>query len=107
MLRGEAFSWKPTKESSKNIDFAIDKPPQCLTINTFPKFPLNSTNCEEGNLYITRLDEQLKEIQKCHHQNYINAKTLNNISKSGCLEEKWGLLAEKITIKFKLALNLK
>ena len=31
------------KESNENIDFAIDTPPQCLTI------PLNSRNCGEDN----------------------------------------------------------
>ena len=41
-------------------------PPQCLTI------PLNSTNCDEGDdLLKTKLDEQLKEIPKCHHQKYL------------------------------------
>ena len=50
------------QKSNENTHFAIDAPPQCLTI------PLNSTNCDEGNdLLKTNLDEQLKKIRKCHH----------------------------------------
>ena len=77
-IQGDAFSRKSTKESSENTDFAIDTPPQCLTI------PLNSKNCDEGDdLLKTKLDEQLKEIRKSHHQKYLNTKPIiNNINKS-------------------------
>ena len=35
----------------------------------------------------TKLDEQLKEIRKCHHQKYLHKKPIiNNINKSNCLE---------------------
>ena len=76
------------KKSNGNIDFAIDKPPQCLT------FHLNSTNCDKGDdLFKTDLDEQLKEIRKCHHQKYINTKPIiNSINKSSCLEQKYELI---------------
>ena len=61
------------QESNKNIDFAIDTPPQCLTIL------LNSTNCREcDDSFKTKLDEQLKEIRKCRHQNYLNTKPIIN-----------------------------
>ena len=42
------------------------------------------------------MDEQLKEIRKCHHPNYLNTKTIiNNIDKSSCVEEKCELIIEK------------
>ena len=54
-IQGDAFPRKPTEESNENIDFAIDTPPNCLTIS------LNSTNWDEGNdQFETKLDEQLK-----------------------------------------------
>ena len=73
---------KPTEKSNENIDFAIDTPPQCLTI------PLNSVNWDEGNdLLKTKLDEQLKEIRKSY-QKYLNTNPIiNNINKSNCLEQ--------------------
>ena len=73
---------KPTEKSNENIDFAIDTPPQCLTI------PLNSVNCDEDNdLLKTKLDEQLKEIRKSY-QKYLNTNPIiNNINKSNCLEQ--------------------
>ena len=47
-------------------------------------------------IYITKLDEQLKEIPKCHHQKYLNTKPIiNNINKSDCLEQKCGLIIKK------------
>ena len=89
--QGGAFPRKLTEESNKNIDFAIDTPPQCLTIQ------INSTNCaEEDYLLKTNLDGQSKEIRKCHHQKYLNTKTIiNNINKSSCLEQKCELIIEK------------
>ena len=97
------FTWKLTEESNENIDFAIDTPPQCLTI------PLNCTPCDEGNdLLKTKLGEQLIEIRKCHHQKYLNAKpTDNNIRKSNCLEQKCELIIEKMMTIGKLAVNIK
>ena len=85
------FPRKPTEESNENIDFAIDTPPQCLTVL------LNSTNCDEGDvLLITKLDEQLKEIRKFPHQTYLNTKPIiNNIYKSNWLEQKCELIIEK------------
>ena len=51
-LQGGAFPQKPTEESNKNLDFAIDTPPQCLTIQ------INSTNCAEDDYLLkTNLDE--------------------------------------------------
>ena len=90
-IQGHAFPRKPTEESNKNIDFAIVTPPHCLTI------PLNSTNCvEDDDLLKTKLDEQLKQICKCHHQKYLNTKQIiNNINKSNCIEEKSELIREK------------
>ena len=89
--QGNAFALKPTEESNENTDFAITTPPQCLNI------PLNSKNCDEGDdLLKTKLDEQLKEIRKCHHQKYLNTKPIiNNINKSNCLEQKCELIIEK------------
>ena len=93
--------WKPTEESNGNIDIAIDTPPKCLTI------PLNSTNCNEGD-DLLKLDEPLKEICKCHHQKYFNTKPIiNYINRSNCLEQKCGLIMEKIVTILKLALNIK
>ena len=71
-LLQDVFPWNPTKKSSKNIDFAIDTPPQCHTINLLSKFPLNCTNCNEGNdLLKTNLDEQLMSTSKLSkHKNY-------------------------------------
>ena len=38
----------------------------------------------------------IKEICKCHHQNYLNTKTvINYTNKSSCLEEKCKLTLEK------------
>ena len=64
------------------LDFDIDRPQQCLTI------PLNYTSCDEGDdILKTKLDEQLKEMCKCHHQECLNTKLIiNNINKSNCLE---------------------
>ena len=93
--------WKPTEESNENIDIAIDTPPKCLAI------PLNSTNCNEGD-DLLKLDEPLKEICKCHHQKYFNTKPIiNYINRSNCLEQKCGLIMEKIVTILKLALNIK
>ena len=91
IIQRDAFSQKPTQESNENKDFAIDAPRKYLTI------PLNSTNCDEGDdLLKTKLDEQLKEIRKCHHQKYLNTKPIiNNINKSSCLEQKCELIIEK------------
>ena len=48
-----AFPQKLTVESNKNIDFAIDTPLQCLTIQ------INSTNCAEDDYLLkTNLDGQ-------------------------------------------------
>ena len=82
IIQRDAFLQKPTQEPNENKDFAIDAPRKYLTI------PLNSTNCDEGDdLLKTKLDEQLKEIRKCHHQKYLNTKPIiNNINKSNCLE---------------------
>ena len=90
-IQGDAFPQKPTEESNENIDFAIDTPSQCHII------PLNSTNCDEGDDQLKKkLDEQLKEIRKCHHQKYLNTKPIiNNINKSSCLEQKCELIIEK------------
>ena len=54
-------------------------------------------NCDKGDdLFKTDLDEQLKEIRKCHHQKYINTKSIiNSINKSSCLEQKYELIIEK------------
>ena len=58
------------KESDENIDFAIDKPSQCI-------FRLSSTNCHEGDdLLKIKFDQQLKETHKCHHQKYLNTKPI-------------------------------
>ena len=91
IIQRDAFSQEPTQESNENKDFAIDAPRKYLTI------PLNSTNCDEGDdLLKTKLDEQLKEIRKCHHQKYLNTKPIiNNINKSSCLEQKCELIIEK------------
>ena len=72
-------------------DFAIDTPPQC------PNIPLNSTNSDEGDDQLkTKLDDQLKENHKCHHQKYLNTKPIiNNINKSNCLEQKCELIMGK------------
>ena len=36
-----------------------------------PHYPLISTNCDESDdLLKTKLDEQLKEVRKCHDQKY-------------------------------------
>ena len=90
-IKGDTFPRKPTKESNENIDFTIDTPPQCLTI------PLNSTKCDKGHdLLKTKLDEQLKEIHKFHHQKYVNTKPIiNNVNKSNYLEQKCKLIIEK------------
>ena len=66
-------------------------PSQC------PNIPLRSTNCDEDDDQLkTKLDEQLKEIGKCHHQKYLNTKPLvNNINRSNCLEQKCKLFMEK------------
>ena len=50
---------------------------------------------QQRNL-INKLDEQLKEIRKCHHQKYLNTKPIiNNINKNSCLEQKCELVKEK------------
>ena len=68
----DPYPQKPTEESNENIDFAIDTPPQCLTI------PLNYANCDEGDdLLKTKLDEQLKEICKCQSSKVSKYKTDN------------------------------
>ena len=91
LIQGDAFPRKPTEESNENIDFATVTPPHCLTIL------LNSANCDEGDdLLKTKLDEQLKQTYKCHHQKYLNTKQIiNNINKSNCIEEKSELIIEK------------
>ena len=62
---------------------------------------------QQGNL-INKLDEQLKEIRKCHHQKYLNTKPIiNNINKNSCLEQKCELVKEKIMTILKLSLNIK
>ena len=83
-LQGDAFPRKPTQESHEKINFAIDTPPQCLTI------PLAFTNCNKGNgLFKNKLDKQSKEICKCHYQKYLNTKPIiNKINKSNCFEKK-------------------
>ena len=69
-LQGDTFPRKPADEFNENIDYAIDTPPQCLTMQ------LNSTNCAEGDdLRKTNLDEQLKEIRRYLHQKCLNTKT--------------------------------
>ena len=90
-IQRDPFPQKPAEESNENIDFAIDTPSQCHII------PLNSTNCDEGDEQLKKkLDEQLKEIRKCHHQRYLNTKPIiNNIIKSNCLEQKCELIMEK------------
>ena len=90
-IQRDPFPQKPTEESNENIDFAIDTPSQCSII------PLNSTNCDEGDDQLKKkLDEQLKEIRKCHHQKYLTTKPIiNNIIKSNCLEQKCELIVEK------------
>ena len=57
----------------------------------------NSTNYDEGDgLLKINLNEQLKEIRKCHHQKYLNTKlTINNINKSNWSEKKCKLIIEK------------
>ena len=51
---------------------------------------------ESGDLLKTKLDEQLKEIGKCHHQRYLNTKLIiNNINESNFLEQKCELIIEK------------
>ena len=51
---------------------------------------------ESGDLLKTKLDEQLKEICKCHHQRYLNTKLIiNNINESNFLEQKCELIIEK------------
>ena len=91
IIQRDAFSQKPTQESNENKDFAIDAPRKYLTI------PLSSTNCDEGDdLLKTKLDEELQEIRKCHHQKYLNTKPIiNDINKSSCLEQKCELIIEK------------
>ena len=91
LIQGDAFPRKPTEESNENIDFATVTPPHCLTIL------LNSAKCDEGDdLLKTKLDEQLKQTYKCHHQKYLNTKQIiNNINKSNCIEEKSELIIEK------------
>ena len=90
-LQRDAFSKKPAVESNENIDFAIGTPPQCPTIS------LNSTNCDEGDdILKTKLDEQLKEIRKCHHQKYVNTKPIiNNIIKVIVEKINYELIIEK------------
>ena len=62
---------------------------------------------QQRNL-INKLDEQLKEIRKCHHQKYLNTKPIiNNINKNSCLEQKCELVKEKIMAILKLSLNIK
>ena len=62
---------------------------------------------QQRNL-INKLDEQLKEIRKCHHQKYLNTKPIiNNINKNSCLEQKCELVKEKIMTILKLSLNIK
>ena len=53
--------------------------------------------CDEGDdLLKTKLDEQLKEIRKCHHQSYLNAKRIiNNIDEINWLEQKCELIIGK------------
>ena len=86
-----SVSTQTNRGSNENIDFAIDTPSQC------PIIPLNSTDCDEGDDQLKKkLDEQLKEIHKCHHQKYLNTKPIiNNIIKSNCLEQKCELIMEK------------
>ena len=83
-------SWGNNKRNG-DIDFAIDTPPQCLTIR------LNSSNFYEGDdLVKTELDEQLKGIRNCYHQKYLNTKpNINNINESNCLKQKCKLIIEK------------
>ena len=49
-----------------------------------PHYPSNSTNYDEGDdLLKISLNEQLKEIRKCHNQKYLDTKPIiNNINKS-------------------------
>ena len=97
-LQGDAFPRKPTEGSNENIDFAVDTLLQCLII------PLNSTNCDEGHdILKTKLDEQLKEIRKCHHQKYLNtilklALNINLIVKSQ-KTKKYNLLEKQIHVR--------
>ena len=90
-LQGDALPRKPKQESNENIDFAVETPPRCLTI------PLNSTKYDESDhLLKTKLDEQLKEICKCHYQKYLNTKPIiSDINKNNCLEQKCKLVIEK------------
>ena len=84
-------------ESNENV-IAIDTPPLWLTIPlSSTNWEFNSTNCDEGDdLLKIKLDEQLKEIRKCHHQKYLNTKPIiNNINESHCLEQKCELIIEK------------
>ena len=57
----------------------------------------SASNWNEGDdLFKTKLDEQLKDIRKCHHQKYLNTKPINNnINKSNCLEQKCEIIIEK------------
>ena len=61
-----------------------------------PHDPFISRNSEEGDDQLkTNLDEQLKTIRKCHHQKYLNTKSIiKNINKRSCLEGKWELIIE-------------
>ena len=56
----------------------LTRHPPCLTIPlNSTVWELNSTNCDEGDdLLKIKLDEQLKEIRKCHHQKYLNTNRL-------------------------------
>ena len=62
-----------------------------------PHYPSNSTNYDEGDdLLKISLNEQLKEIRKCHNQKYLDTKPIiNNINKSNWLEQKCELIIEK------------
>ena len=63
-LQEDAFPWKPTDESSKNKEFAINTTPDCLTLNKPSRITLNSTTCDEGdNLLKTNLDEQVSKYK--------------------------------------------
>ena len=70
-------------ESNVNV-IAIVTPPPCLTIPlNSTNWELNSTNCDEGDdLLKIKLDEQLKEIRKCHHQKYLTKPIINNINEN-------------------------
>ena len=75
-LLQDVLPCKPTEESSKNR-FCYWHATVVPHYKCSSKFPLNSTNCNEGNdPYKTNFYEQLKEIYKCHHQNYLDTKTI-------------------------------